>query len=182
MKEATLLFQWAELHLLSIKVEQHRGGLAELQKDRRGEVELHKYPQRSTSMQSDYEVMGRPEMDLFASPNNTQVPVFLSQTPTPPALDVDALCYLWPQVLLYAFPPLPFIQAVLQQAKWFRARLILVAPNWPRRPWYPTVINMSVGLSIRLPTRLDLLRHGPLLHPNPSIFRLTAWLLNSETW
>lgn len=183
MKEASQLFQWEEFRLLSIKAE-HLPGIANTEADwlsRRslddGEWSLH--PRVFNLITR---VLGRPEVDLFASPDKAQVPVFLSQTPNPQVLGVNTLFYPWPPVLLYAFPPFPLIQAVFQQVRWFNAKLILVVLNWPCRPWYPAIVNMSVGAPLRLPITPDLLRQGTLLHPNPDMFWLTAWLLNGSDW
>lgn len=131
MKEATLMFKWAEFHLLSIKAE-HLPGIHNVEVDwlSRRRIDKGEWSSHPHIFDIITRVMGRLEIDHFASPNNTQVPVFLSRTPTPQALGVNALCYPWPQVLLYAFPPFSLIQAVLQRIKRFRVRVILVAPNW----------------------------------------------------
>lgn len=181
MREASSLLQWAEVHLSSIKAE-HLPGVLNLEADwlsRRtvdeGEWSLH--PQVFHLITS---VLGNPAIDLFASPENHQVPAFLSRNPSHLALGVDALSFPWPPLLLYAFPPFPLIQRVLQRIKKFGATVIMVTPHWPRRPWFPTLVNLSAAPPLRLPFRKDLLRQGPLVHPDPGIFKLTAWFLKGK--
>lgn len=181
MKDANLLFLWAEEHLSSIKAD-HLPGVENTEADWlsrqnivEGDWSLH--PQVFEQITKAF---GRPEIDLFASRDNAQVPNFLSRFPDPIAMGTNALIQPWPQALLYAFPPIPLIQAVLQRVKQQQATLILVAPDWPCRPWYPSIVNMMTGTPLRLPNRPDLLRQGPLTHPNPSMYRLTAWLLSGR--
>lgn len=42
--------------------------------------------------------------------------------------------------------------------------------------------NWSVSPPQRLPERQDLLLQGPVCHPNPSFFKLTAWLLKGRAY
>lgn len=180
MKEATSLFLWAEKHL-SIRAE-HLPGVQNSEADwlsRRavdeGEWSLH--PQ---VFQLITALLGKPEIDLFASPENNQVPAFIARKPSPLTLGVNALTYPWPPVLLYAFSPFPLIQPVLQRIKRIKATVIHITPNWPHQPCYPTLVNLSVVPPVKLPSRPDILRQGHLTHPNPDLFRLTAWLLRGK--
>lgn len=104
---------------------------------------------------------GRPEINLFTSRENAQVPAFLSRTPDPLALETNARLLPWPQTLLYAFPPFPLIQVVLQRVRKFKVNLFLVVLDWPCRPWYPSIVNLMAGPLLRLPNRLDVLRQEP---------------------
>lgn len=56
---------------------------------------------------------------------------------------VDALHILWPQALLYAFPPLPLMPAVVRKILREKAEVIFIAPYWPRRPWFADLVSLS---------------------------------------
>lgn len=85
---------------------------------------------------------GRPDVDLFASKEKADVPFFLSRTLKPSA---PMPCSFHGHGLSFMPSPFPLIQAVLQRVKKFKASLMLVAPDWPRRPWYPYIVNMAVS-------------------------------------
>lgn len=56
---------------------------------------------------------GVPEVDLFATYQNRQVPRFYVRYFHPRAEGLDALTSQWPQGLMYAFPLIPLIPKVL---------------------------------------------------------------------
>lgn len=82
-----------------------------------------------------WERFGQADVDLFASRENAHCPMFFSLQDEDAPLDVDALAQPWPNVLLYAFPPLCLITPILVRVKEQGLRLILIAPRWPRAPW-----------------------------------------------
>ncbi len=71
--------------------------------------------------------MGAAEVDLFASQESTQCPLWLSLSHTA-FLGINALAHPWPYMKLYAFPPVKLIPAVLRRVKTCRLRLLLVVP------------------------------------------------------
>lgn len=58
-----------------------------------------------------WERFGRVEVDLFATKESSQCPLWFSLRPPAP-LGVDALAHPWPRLRLYAFPPIKLIPAV----------------------------------------------------------------------
>ena len=54
-------------------------------------------------------LFGRAEVDLFASERSTHCSLWFSLKERTSPLGQDALAHTWPEVLLYAFPPLPLI-------------------------------------------------------------------------
>ena len=59
--------------------------------------------------------------------------------------------------------------------------VILVALVWPKRPWFPKLLELIVDHPLELPLREDLLTQGPqLVHLDPSVFRLLAFKLSSN--
>lgn len=94
---------------------------------------------------------GTTAVDLFASSENHQMSRFFFQFPTPGAEGVDALRIPWPPGLLYTFPLLAIIPKVIQKLLVEEAELILIAPHWPRRPWFVDLVALSVAPHWRLP-------------------------------
>ena len=125
--------------------------------------------------------LGHPEIDLFARKGNRKVNKFFSLSREQGSQGVDALAQLWNFQLAYAFPPLNLIPRVLQKLNVSDTNLILITPWWPKRAWFPTLKHWSLASPLPIPLRADLLRQGPISHPNPEFFSLTAWLLRGGT-
>ena len=108
--------------------------------------------------------------------------MFCSWMPSPLAFAVDALSVSWENMEAYAFPPIALIPKVLQHMKKFHCQLILIAPQWPRRHWYTDLLQMLVACPRQLPVIQDLLYQPQtkLIHPNPQVFKLVAWLLSTD--
>ena len=129
-----------------------------------------------------WERFGVAEVDLFASRKNAKCGLWFSLYPSDdPPLGVNAMGMApWPQALLYAFPPVELIPAVVDRIRGTGASVILVAPTNPGSLWYPGVVSMARGARFPLPMWADamtqadgIIREYPLL----SGFRLAAWLL-----
>lgn len=90
------------------------------------------------------DLWGVPEMDLFATRQNRQVSSFWSLDPQEGPWAVDALTIRWEWDLAYAFPRLPLIPRVLSKIREDRAKVILIAPFWPKRAWYSLLWSMSL--------------------------------------
>ena len=60
--------------------------------------------------------------------------------------------------------------------------LLLVAPFWPKRPWFPLLLKLLVGIPRRLPPRGDLLCQPLSLvrHQNVTSLHLTLWQLSGS--
>ncbi|XP_061480325.1 uncharacterized protein LOC133383498 isoform X1 [Rhineura floridana] len=179
---ASLIFVWAEQHLQSLKAEHLRGILnvtadwLSRQQVFPGEWKLH--PAIFHRLQCRF---GALSVDLFASSHNCQLPRYFARYLDSTAEAVDALTTPWPDGLLYAFPPIPLLAKTLRKARIERAQLVLVAPFWPRRPWFSDLLAMSMMDSWTLPVTPDLLSQGPVLHQDPTWLNLTAWRLNGDT-
>ena len=84
---------------------------------------------------------------------------------------------------LYAFPPFPLIAMTLDRVWRGKHRLRLVAPNWPRRPWFPVMYRRLNGVPWSLPRRQDLLSQlrCHIWHPGPEQVQLWVWPLRGLT-
>ena len=85
---------------------------------------------------------GKPDIDLFASRLNHQVPAYVSWEPDPGAIALDAFSLDWGNWFFYAFPPFCLISRVLRKIQADAAKGILIIPDWPTQPWYPVVFDM----------------------------------------
>ena len=120
--------------------------------------------------------------DLFATFENCKLLIFVSPIPDPRAMAVDALSISWNGIVAYVFPPIPLIPLVLNKIRREETSVIMIAPLWPNRSWFPLLLDLIVDLPLELPYREDLLSQGhDLVHPDPSLFRLHAFRLSSKT-
>ena len=180
LQVSTDLLMWAAPRLASLRAmhlpgEQNKtADFLSRQKPPSGEWRLH--PEVAQSIWGHF---GRAEVDLFASEASTHCPLWFSLGETTSPLGQDALAHPWPEALLYAFPPLPLIRAVLQRVLQEGHTILLVAPFWPGRTWFPLLHQLCRGLPWRLPDRRDLLSQlgGRIWHPNPQQLKLCVWLL-----
>ena len=122
---------------------------------------------------------GTPLLDLFATYHNAKLPMFVAPTPDTRALAMDALSISWEGILAYAYPPIVILPLVLRKVQEEDVVLILIAPLWPNRSWFPWLLSLLVDCPIRLPQRTDLLSQGrSIVHPSPESFRLHAFKLS----
>ena len=85
-----------------------------------------------------------PEIDLFASRINSQLPFYLSYYPDPEAQATDAFSLSWFHIRFYCFPPFSCISRCLQKIRADKASGIIIVPRWPTQPFYPLLLRMSV--------------------------------------
>lgn len=133
-------------------------------------------------VQTIWNLFGRAEVDLFASRDTTHCPQWFSLVETG-SLGQDALAHPWPRTLLYAFPPIPLIRPTLQRILLEGHQVLLVAPFWPARTWFPLLHKLCHKPPWRLPDRLDLLSQlgGQIWHPNPQRLHLWVWPLRGPS-
>ncbi len=151
-----------------------------------GEYQSNAHPRSDKSggrphLELIWQRFGRAEVDLFASAASTQGPLWFSQVEESSPLGQDALAHDWPGQLLYVFPPIPLIWVSVHRVLQEHNRLLLVAPNWPGRPWFP-MYRLLGGEPWRLPRRRDLLHQlgGQIWHQNPERLQLCVWPLKSQ--
>ena len=127
--------------------------------------------------------IGHPQVDLFASTLNRQLPVYCTKHKDPAALTTDAFTMTWSNFLGYAFPPFVLIPRVLQKVQTDKANLLLIAPWWPKRPWFPTLVDLLILPPIILPDQKDLLQQPGTrtYHPNVANLKLTLWPISGKS-
>ena len=101
----------------------------------------------------------QPEIDWFATGENTQLPTFASWDYDPEATFCDAFSQDWGEFDGYMFPPFGLISRALQKIKADAARTILIHPRWPSQGWWPVLTQLrtthmpliNAGRILRLP-------------------------------
>ena len=127
---------------------------------------------------------GIPEIDLFATRLNTQVPRFVSWKPDPASCFVDAFTINWDSWYFYAFPPFCQIHRCLQKMLEEEVpRGIMIVPLWPTQVGWPQLLRMIIAIPLVLPRHQDLLSlsHSPqTLHPLRKKLTMLACLLSGS--
>ena len=95
-------------------------------------------------------------MDLFATAGNAKLPTFCSRGFHPKAWAVDAFAIPWDGLEAYAFPPFNLIHKVLLKIRASKVRVLLIAPMWPRQPWFPLLLHLVVDHPLVFPCHRDL--------------------------
>ncbi len=128
-----------------------------------------------------WDLFGKAGVDLFASQESSQCPLWFSLS-FPTTLGIDAFAHPWPNVSLYAFPPIKLIPAVLCRVKVSGARLLLIAPFWPSQTWFSELTSLSYRSSWEIPIRRDLLSQlqGKIWHPQPELWKLWVWPIQGQ--
>ena len=123
-------------------------------------------------------IFGKPDVDLFASRINAQLPRYVSGRPDPHAVAIDAFHMQWHDIQTYAFPPFSVIPHLLQKVRCDNARLLLIAPIWPTQAWFSVALRMTMMTPIILPRNCLTLPQKPQeTHPIRTL-RLMALMLS----
>ena len=99
----------------------------------------------------------KPEIDLFTSRLNKQLPSYVSYKPDPAAVNALKLSLCWDCKVVYCFTPFCVIPRVLQKISKHRARGVLAVPDWPSQPWYSKLARMLEQIPILVSVGKDLL-------------------------
>ncbi len=128
---------------------------------------------------ADLRRFGLAQVDLFASLETSHCQLFYSLTEG--TLSTDALAHSWPRGLRkYAFPPVSLLAQTLCKVREEEEQILLVAPYWPTRTWFPELMLLVTAPPWQIPLRKDLLtqRRGTLWHLRPDLWKLHVWSLD----
>jgi hypothetical protein len=178
------MFQWCIAHQVQL-VATHIPGRYNVLADKlsRQIVPQTEWELNSRIVNALFRIWGKPSIDLFASFQNRKINRFCSLFPHQQAVHRDALTLNWSKMYAYAFPPIAILSLVLRKIATEETIVILIAPIWPRREWYPLLLNLSVDCPRRLPVLTDLVTQQgeTMLHSNPAELCLGAWSLSGMT-
>ena len=127
-----------------------------------------------------FQIMDFPSIDLFATRLNHRLPLYVSPIPDQKALSIDAISMDWNRIHAYAFPPFHLIQTVINKIRISQCKIVLIAPLWPDRLWFPELLGLLVSPPVSLPVIPNLLAQlkGRILHQNSGHLQLHAWELS----
>jgi ribonuclease HI len=176
--ETKALLDWAWPLGLTLRAV-HRPGVDNELADSlsRRSLDPHEWMLKKRVVERIFQIWGRPQIDLFASPSNAHLPQFCQR-----AIQ-DAFQFNWNQWRLYAFPPIPMLPRTLRKVRDESAQMILVAPWWPAAPWFSLLTSQMIDFPIALPKMQDLLTQeisgqGRAHHSDLESLHLTAWRLS----
>ncbi|MEL7079268.1 MAG: reverse transcriptase domain-containing protein [Cyanobacteria bacterium J06582_2] len=150
---------------------------------RRGQVLKKEWILDQSVCQRIWALWGHPYWDLFATKDTCRIPRYVSPVIDPLAAGIDAMLMNWSHKLNYAFPPFNLIPQILKKLdQSVNARMILIAPCWPRQSWFVTLCQLLIDHPRRLPLKSDLLLQPYIKkhHTGLQNLALTAWSLSSE--
>ena len=184
-QEAAQLTEWTLRHNVALQAV-HRPGVDNVLADflSRTRPDPTEWSLSTRACDRLFHRWGRPQIDLFASPQNHKLPMWFARLQCPGATAVDAFRQSWSGWRVYAFPPINLIQRVLLKIRSDRVdEAILVVPFWPRRPWFPLLLSLASDQPVRFRPEIALLSQrlagkGILYHPDLLSLNLTAWRLN----
>ncbi len=118
-------------------------------------------------------IFARPEVDLFTSEDNTHCQTYFSK-------DRDALAHDWPNLLLYAFPPIALIPQVIGQIREQKHRVLLVSQLWRNKQWFSELVRLLTAAPWPIPLRQDLLSQAKVNDLAPPARSVGATSLASQ--
>ncbi len=141
----------------------------------RSNVPSDEWTLHQLKIQEMWGIFGRPEVDLFASEDNTHCKTYFLK-------DSEALAHDWPNLLLYSFTLITLIQHVIRRIREQKHRVALVAPLWRNQHWFAELSRLLTAALWPIPLRQDILSqaNGMIWHPQPELWALQpGWALPS---
>ena len=100
---------------------------------------------------SIFQMLNYPNVDLFATRFSHKLPLYVSPVPDSNALAVDPFSMNWNSLHASAFPPIILISSILAKICQSQCRIVLIAPFWPQWPWFSELLQLLVSTPIHLP-------------------------------
>ncbi|XP_028402107.1 uncharacterized protein LOC114525097 [Dendronephthya gigantea] len=91
-----------------------------------------------------------PQVDLFASRINHQLPRYVARYPDPGSMATDAFLQYWGQWTVFIYAPIVLLPRILQKLRQDQATGLVIAPTWPGQPWFPTLLELLVDFPAQL--------------------------------
>ena len=88
-------------------------------------------------------MLGTPDIDLFATRFNHQLPMYVCWKSDPGAVAVDALVESWGVFFLYIFSPYNLISKILGKIENAIAATIVIFLFWRTQSWFPKFLKLT---------------------------------------
>ncbi|PIK48271.1 hypothetical protein BSL78_14875 [Apostichopus japonicus] len=111
----------------------------------RGHLDPNEWTLEQETCNRIFAIFGKPMIDLFATYTNSKLQTFCSRRFHPQAYHTDAMSLPWDHLEAYVFPPLCMVGQVLRKIRNSKGRFILIAPFWPRRPWFAEIPQLLMA-------------------------------------
>jgi hypothetical protein len=122
-----------------------------------------------------------PQVDLFASRINHQLPLYVARYPDPGDMAVDSFSLKWNQWTVFIHPPIVLLPRILLKLREDSATGLVIAPTWRGQPWFPALLEMLMDYPAQIPmseTVLTLPFDQEAVHPMWRTLRLAVWPLS----
>lgn len=125
---------------------------------------------------------GIPDIDLFATRLNKQLPIYASWKPDPESKFIDAFSLSWSNLYCYVFPPFSLLGRTIGKILRDKTKCIVIAPIWPTQTWYTELLKLLIDNPILLPLTDNLLTLSQTdkVHPLHKKLRLMACLVSGN--
>ena len=137
------------------------------------------------SLQSPGKAMGATPSGLVCFGDESQSSSVVQSAPPSSSSGGGRIQPNWTGWYVYAFPPINLLLRTILKLRNDRVQeAILVAPYWPKRPWFHELLRMASEPPLRFPLEIDLLQQrlqdrGVLYHQDLKMLELTAWKLSA---
>lgn len=111
----------------------------------------HEWGLRPDATKSIFQILGMPEVDLFATQQNRRCYQLCSRGGLSPGSMMDAFLLSWKGKLFYALPPIPLVPRVLGKLRQVHAVLIFDTDILAYQHWFSDLLNLSILDHITLP-------------------------------
>ena len=120
-----------------------------------------------------------PHVDLFGTPLNHKVPLYVSPVPDQNAWDIDALNINWSGLTAYAYPPTALLHRVIQTIRQSSLPDHCNSPRLTRDALVWDLVQLSTEIPLQLSVSRTLLKqtHNYVFHSNPQHLNLHTWHL-----
>ena len=125
---------------------------------------------------------GMPELDLFASRLNKQIPTYVSWLPDPGSVAIDAMTIPWSGHYVYCFPPFSMMWPTIKKIERESDKALVICPCWPTQTWFARLLQLAIAPPIEISSRhlhLPGIRDRQL-HPLAPKLRLLAVLCSRK--
>ena len=148
------------------------------------QTDLHRVVPESRNSKQDFPDHGLSINRPVRHTSEPQAAILCATIPDQKALSIDALTMDWNHIHAYAFPPFHLIPAVINKVRLSQCKIVLIAPLWPDRPWFPELLGLLVSPPVFLPVIPNLLAQlkGRILHQNSGHLQLHAWELSNNRY
>ena len=126
-------------------------------------------------------ILGKPEIDLFASRLNHRLPKYMSLCPDAEALAINAFAHRWDS-FIYIFAPFNLIPRILRKLSEDKTeKALMIVPQWHVATWFPKINQMRTRPPIIITSDNLTLAHKPnVRHPLFPKLKLMAFLLSGK--